>query len=203
MQDALGPTYSGQCFLYVLAVAGHEDLLKVGMSRDPLARWSSFHPRWFETFDLDLGLLVETETRTDAQALETRLHRRLVDHRCPVPLTMRLAAGGATEWYRGAYQMARDFVLALEPAGYVVHSESRTWLGQAMAVARDQLASLVQQAFEDQCSGCLSPTQLTSIRDLVDSQRSFGADIDLLIPRDVLHELGLSRRAHERRFMES
>jgi hypothetical protein len=185
------PAYAGRCFLYILAMAGPEDLLKVGLTGNPLQRWSAFHPRWFEVFDLDHSLLVETETRDDAQALETMLHRRLVDHQCPIPLTMRLAAGGATEWYRGGYSAARHFALEREQAGYVVHLQSRPWLEQAMVVTRYELASMVQQAFEDQCSGVLSPMQLTAIRNLVDSQRSFGADIDLLIPEGIRNELGL------------
>ncbi len=189
--NPVDPPYSGRCFLYVLAMAGPEDLLKVGMTRDPLARWSAFHPRWFEAFDIDHSLLVETETRADAQALETFLHRCLVDHECPVPLTMRLAAGGVTEWYRGAYSAARQFVREQGQGGYVVHVRARQWLDQAMAVARFNLASIVQQAFEDQCSGFLSQAQLISIRNLVDGQRAFGVDIELLIPADVLHELGL------------
>ena len=189
--NPVDPAYSGRCFLYVLAMAGPEDLLKVGMTGDPLARWSAFHPRWFEVFDIDHSLLVETETRADAQALETHLHRCLVDHQCPVPLTMRLAAGGATEWYRGAYSAARQFVGEQDQAGYVVHMQSRPWLDQAMAVARFNLASIVQQGFEDQCSAFLSQAQLTAIRNLVDGQRAFGADIERLIPADVLNELGL------------
>jgi hypothetical protein len=105
-----GSSYRGRGFLYVLVATGPEDLLKVGMTHDPLGRWSSFHPRWFQAFDLDHTMLVETETRADAQALETALHRSLRGHGCPVPLTMRSAAGGVTEWYRGAYAAARRFV---------------------------------------------------------------------------------------------
>ena len=93
--------YRGRAFLYVLVTAGPEDLLKVGLTHNPLQRWSSFHPRWFEAFDLDHSLLIETETRADAQAVETSLHRHLVAQQCPMPLTMFASAGGATEWYRG------------------------------------------------------------------------------------------------------
>lgn len=70
--------YSGRGFMYVAMCSGPEEMIKVGLSHDPLARWSAFHPRWFEAFDLDHSLLIETETRRDAQELETALHRRLV-----------------------------------------------------------------------------------------------------------------------------
>lgn len=184
-------TYSGRAFLYVLAMAGPEDLLKVGMTRDPLARWSAFHPRWFEVFDLDHSLLVATETRADAQALETKLHRLLSEHQCPVPLSMRLAAGGSTEWYRGAYSATRHFVQECQRAGYVVQLQTRPTLEPAMAAARERLDGLVCQAFEEHCSGWLSPAQLQDIRNLVDAHRAFGADIDSLVPSTIIRELNL------------
>lgn len=183
--------YAGRAFLYVLAMAGPEDLLKVGMTRDPLGRWSAFHPRWFEVFDLDHSLLVETETRADAQVLETTLHRQLIDHQCPVPLTMRLAAGGSTEWYRGAYSATRHFVQECQQAGYVVHLQGRSTLAPAMQAARERLDGLVRQAFEDHCSGWLSPAQLQGIRDLVDAHHAFGADIDSLVSPLIRERLDL------------
>src|SRR6478672_8670852 len=100
---AATPIVHGSAWLYILAANGAEDLLKVGLTGDPLSRWSALHPRWYEAFDLSHSLLVACETRADAQALETRLHRDLVEHACTMPLTMRSAAGGFTEWYRGAY----------------------------------------------------------------------------------------------------
>lgn len=189
--EATPEPYSGNAFMYVLAMAGPEDMLKVGMTRDPLARWSAFHPRWFEAFDLDHSLLVETETRADAQALETALHRLLVEHQCPVPMTMRSAAGGATEWYRGAYSAARKFMLKQELAGYIVHIDARSQLERPMAVAREQLFSVVNQAFEDRCSGWLSAAQLEVVHDMVDAQRAFFEDIKSVLPPHVCIELGL------------
>ncbi len=192
MPTTTGDTaYSGRGFLYVLATAGPEDLLKVGMTHDPLSRWSAFHLRWFEAFDLDHSLLVETETRADAQALETSLHRILTEHRCPAPLSMRLAAGGVTEWYRGACEAARGFVIQCEQAGYVIHRDARSWLEPAMLSARDRLDGLVRQAFEEHCSGWLSTAHLQAIQALVEAHRAFGADIEALIPAEIRHELGL------------
>ena len=107
----------GRDLLYVLRTAGPEDLLKVGITNNPLVRWSSFHIRWFEAFDLADSVLVEAERRIDAQALETSLHRRLSEHSCPIPLTMRLAAGGETEWYRGADLPVRQFIAECRAAG--------------------------------------------------------------------------------------
>ena len=183
--------YRGRAFLYVLPVSGHEDLLKVGLTHHPLQRWSSFHARWFEAFDLTQGLLVEAETRADAQALETSLHRRLMAHRCPMPITMFAGAGGATEWYRGAYPLARDFILDCEQQGYVIHQCARAWLALAMADELARFSGIVHDAFERHCAGLLDMHQLEQVRALVDSHRAFGADVDALIPLPVQEGLGL------------
>lgn len=183
-----------RAYLYVLAAAGPDDLLKVGLSGDPLQRWSAFHPRWFEAFDLDGSLLVAAETRADAQALETALHRRLVDHACPVPLTMRLAAGGASEWFRGAWAAARAFVDECEAGGHVVFRDARAWLAPAMREQATKLDALVHEAFDRHTSGWLAPEQRTAIGDLLDAHRAFGADIDALVPAHIRAELRLDRR---------
>ncbi|MGH8109020.1 MAG: hypothetical protein ACREO1_09945 [Arenimonas sp.] len=49
--------YRGRGFLYVAVCGGPEDMIKVGLSHDPLSRWSAFHSRWFEAFDLEHSLL--------------------------------------------------------------------------------------------------------------------------------------------------
>lgn len=188
-----GTRYRGRGFLYVLLTSGPEDLLKVGMTHDPLERWASFHPRWFEVFDLDNSLLVETETRADAQALETSLHRMLAMHRCPMPLTMWAAAGGATEWYRGAHAPARQFVLDREQQGYVIHRRARDWLAPAMSEALARLDGIVRQAFEEHCAGTLSPARLEGVRALVGAHQEFGVDIDSLLPREISEELHFGR----------
>jgi hypothetical protein len=165
-------------FMYVLVATGPDDLLKVGMTHAPLQRWSAFHRRWFEVFDLDASLLVETETRAESQALETRLHRQLVDHGCPVPLTMQLAAGGATEWYRGAWDIASHFVHDCERGGHVVHRGARDVLAPAMREQATKLHGLVHEAQALQTSGWLLPEQRNALRDLLDAHRAFGDDVD-------------------------
>jgi hypothetical protein len=183
--------YAGRAFVYALCLQGPEDLLKVGMSRDPLARWSSFHPRWFEAFDLDRSLLVETETRTDAQALETRLHRLLRAHRCPVPMTMRTQAGGANEWYRGAAAAARGFVDELQSRGHVVHRAARPWLAAAMRLRQDALVGLIHQAHAEHCAGWLSAAQRASLRDLLDAHRALDPGVETAWPLALLDETGI------------
>lgn len=183
--------YRGRCFLYVLAAAGPEDLLKVGISQDPLSRWASFHLRWFEVFDLEHSLFVETETRSDAQALETTLHRNLAEHQCPMPLTIRMAAGGATEWYRGSYARAYRFVHDCEAQGFVVHRSAKDWLALRMEAQRDYLSESLHYAYEQHCAGGLNLTQREIVQAQVDGQRAFGADIDAIVPVAIRRALQL------------
>lgn len=178
--------------MYVLVAAGVEDLLKIGMTNDPLARWSAFHPRWFEAFDLDHSLLVETETRRDAQALETQLHRTLVAYNCPVPMTIRGQAGGGTEWYRGAYALVRRFVDEQHAQGFVTHFTATPWLRVALRQRQDLLDGLLRQAHADCMAGWLSPAQRQAMRDLVDAHRCLDPDISMRLPSDVLDALGIA-----------
>ncbi len=193
--DASAPVapnhYRGRAFLYVLVAAGAEDLLKVGLSHDPLERWSAFHPRWFEAFDIDHSLLVETVDRADAQALETRLHRTLTDHHCPMPITMRLAAGGRTEWYRGAYATLRRQLQAHAEAGHVVHWGARAWLTEAMRRQQEQVFEILLAAQADHHAGWLSPQRLEALRNLVDAHRCFDSNWFGTLPGDCVDDLGL------------
>jgi len=177
--------------MYVLRLDGPEDLLKVGMSRDPLARWSSFHPRWFEAFDLDRSLLVETETRKDAQALETQLHRALRAHACPLPMTVREQAGGGTEWYRGADAAVAAFVEALPGQGYAVPRAARAWLAAAMRQRQDTIVGLVHDAHSQHCAGWLAPAQRQALQDLLDAHRALDPGIASAWPLDLLDDMGI------------
>ena len=174
--DAAVPA-DGLGFVYVAVCAGPEDILKVGLSHDPVARWSAFHRRWFEAFDLDHSLLLQTETRRDAQALETAPHRLLRDHNCPAPLTMRDQFGGGTEWYRGAYRNALGFAREAARQGHVLHPSARAWFAHAMQGRTDTLAGLLDQAVRDMASGAMTPAQFDALNDLVDAHRAFDEDI--------------------------
>ena len=168
---------NGLGFVYVAVCAGPEDILKVGLSHDPLARWSAFHRRWFEAFDLDQSLLLQTETRRDAQALETALHRLLRDHNCAAPMTMRDQFGGGTEWYRGAYGTALEFARAAARQGHVLHPSARAWFAHAMRGRADTLAGLLDQAMREMAAGVMTPAQLDALNDLIDAHRAFDEDI--------------------------
>lgn len=167
----------GRAFVYIAACSGPEDILKVGLSVDPLARWSAFHRRWFEAFDLEQSLLVECETRRDAQRMETALHRLLRAHNCPPPLTMRERFGGATEWYRGAHARVLAFAEAAAAQGHVLHAPAAAWFATALRGCVDVLAGVLDQARRDAGAGLLTPAQREAVRDLVDAFAAFDEDV--------------------------
>lgn len=187
------PDLGGRAFLYVLVASGPEDQLKIGLTHDPLQRWSGFHPRWFEAFDLDHSLLVETDSRSDAQALETHLHRTLTAHRCPMPISLRLAAGGHTEWYRGAYSALHRHLHELSAAGHVVHWHARDWLAAAMRPQRERLFELLHTAQADHHSGWLSVAQRRALQDLFDAHCLFDTQLPGQLPTGLIEDLALIR----------
>jgi hypothetical protein len=187
-------SYNGAGFVYVAACSGPEDILKVGLSHDPIARWSAFHRRWFEAFDLDQSLLIQTETRRDAQDLETALHRLLREHSCTAPMTMRDQFGGVTEWYRGAHKVAFGFAQEAARQGYVLHAPARVWFGAAVRARMDVLAGLLDQAQRDIANGVMSSAQLDALHDLVDMYRAFDADVDARFSTELA---ALRRSSHD------
>ena len=175
--DAGASVSDGRGFVYVAVCAGPEDLLKVGLSDDPVARWSAFHRRWFEAFDLDHSLLIQLETRREAQALETALHRSLREHNCPAPLSMRAGFGGGTEWYRGAYGSALAFAQAAQREGQVLHAPAWPWFARAMQGRAERLAGLIDQALHDLPGGAMTLAQYEALCDLVDAHCAFDAEV--------------------------
>lgn len=130
----------GPAYLYVLPCA-YEDLLKLGFSRDPLARMQAIHPRWYEFFDLDRALAVQTQTVREAQAMETRYKQLLLEHNATPPLLASAAAGGTGEWYRGAYAALDLIAEELVDAGFPAHRPLRPWVRQRLLGSADRLYS--------------------------------------------------------------
>ena len=172
----------GPCHLYVFPCA-YEDLLKLGFSRDPLARLQQLHPRWFEFFDVDRAIAVETESVPDARALELRFKHSLEAHNAPQPLTVQDAAGGKGEWYRGAYAQLADAARALGEAGYTVHAPLRPWLRAALERRADLLFSWTSAIFDP---AVIPPTPaLRIVRDALDAYDALGIDLAPWLPPSV------------------
>lgn len=109
-----------------------EDLLKLGISRDPLARMQSLHPRYFEFFDLDRGFAVRFDRVQEAQQLETALRHALQPHNAPAPLVIRHRAGGAREWFRGAFDALRARAADCQAAGHELLDPLRPWIRERL-----------------------------------------------------------------------
>ncbi|WP_355607906.1 GIY-YIG nuclease family protein [Xanthomonas cannabis] len=175
----------GRCFTYVFPCQW-EDHSKIGFSRDPLGRIGSLHPRWFDFFDLERGLLVEAERERDARDLELQLRRPLLAHNAPAPLAIRATAGGHTEWFRGVSQALELVVADLQTQGYRVFV-LRDWLQAAMAQRIDRLYdwSAVQLS-PDELDGLLGTTPAQrALRDVLDGYRALDLPLQAHLPDQV------------------
>jgi hypothetical protein len=118
----------GRAFVYVLPCR-HEDLLKVGFSRDPLQRMQTLHARFFDFFDLDRAFLIATDYVRDARRIEREFLTAFAERRSPAPLVVPDAAAGYTEWHRGAYADAVAMAETIAANdGFVLHAPLRAWL---------------------------------------------------------------------------
>lgn len=141
MDDAPYPRFAsrGRAYVYVLPCQD-EDLLKVGFSRDPFTRFSTLHRRFFEFFDLDRGLLLDTERVAHARRIERRLIETFAEQRSMAPLVIPLSAAGHTEWYRGIHAEVSALLqdIATDEALPLRHS-LRPWLREHLETRADLL----------------------------------------------------------------
>ncbi|HET7065884.1 MAG TPA: GIY-YIG nuclease family protein [Rudaea sp.] len=180
-----------RAFVYV-ASCRDEDILKLGFSRDPLARLRSFHPRYFAFFDLDRSFLIETDRVKDARAIERRLADRVAEHRAPSPLLVERTAGGHTEWFRGAYDAIRtDAMRAIAELGHGYHASLRHWLRERLTGQGDMIyewSSRMLQAIEIQREsdpqGALKLQR--TLEAALDAYEHVGLATDHMLPEDVL-----------------
>jgi hypothetical protein len=177
----------GYCFVYVFPCAW-EDHCKIGFSRDPLSRIQALHYRWFEFFDLDRAVLVETETVRDARDLELELRRPLAMHNAPAPLTVRKEAAGHTEWFRGASSQLEQAIRLLEQRGHAVHAPLRIWLRSALLTRSDRLYAWTQaQLSPDELDGSAGPTPTQRIvRDTLDAYAALSIELEPLLAPEVI-----------------
>ena len=183
----------GPAFVYVLPCR-HEDILKLGHSRDPFRRVQSLHRRYFEFFDLDLAFLINADSVREARSLESELAQSLALHRAPAPLVVPRSAAGHTEWYRGAY--ARLFATANSLGsvqGYTMHAPLSRWLGKRLE-GEDRLFQWTGKLLELIRAGegavSISGSVLTplerSLRDILDAYVALGVPLDSRISSAVM-----------------
>lgn len=181
-----GVAIDGCCFAYVFPCRW-EDHCKIGFSNDPLARIGALHPRWFEFFALERGVLVEGESVRDARDLELALRAGLGEHNAPAPLAIRVAAGGHTEWFRGAEAPLAERVAGLGRRGYRVHP-LEGWLHAAMRTRADRLHEWsLAQLTPDELEGRPGATPAQRrVRDTLDACAALGIEVAALLAPAVL-----------------
>jgi hypothetical protein len=177
-------------FVYVLPCC-NEDILKVGFSRDPLVRLQTLHPRYFEFFDLDRAVLVGTETVGDARGLERELFAVAELHRAPGPLRVAAAAGGHTEWFRGAYPLLYEAVVRkAAAAGYTLHMPAGAWLRARLERQADTLyessTHLLRSIQTARAYGEVATALEVQLRNLLDACSALGLEVAHRIPPAVL-----------------
>ncbi len=171
------------CYLYVLPTA-YEDILKLGIARDPFVRALAFSRRYYEFFDLSRSLLVEYDSRKQAQARETALHRRLREWNAMQPITVRRAAAGKTEWYRGAYDMLHAEIGRDEAAGCIVHRPALLWWQARLRADRERLYEWILWLTRDEACPLPRHERRQWLADVLDAYAPLGVPLD-----DVVAEL--------------
>lgn len=176
---------SAICYLYVLPLAG-EDLLKIGIAADPLARAQAFSSRYYESFDLGRSLLVEYDSRREAQARETGLHRRLREWNAPQPITVPLRAAGHTEWYRGAWAEVETELAGDRERGHVVHLGALDWWRGRLQREREALFEWASQLQREVEAGLASRERMRLLADALDAWPALGVPLDQALPPELM-----------------
>ena len=176
----------GPAAVYVLPHRG-EEFLKLGFSRDPLARMQSLHPRYFDFFDIERAILIETPRVKDARAIETQLKRQLAAHRAPAPLDIRHDAGGESEWYRGAYETIAAQLGDYEAIGYTVFRDARATLAERLRMQSVQTFewAVLQWRVINEGDAFAVARAARALTDALDAYRRFGIDVAQVVPAEV------------------
>lgn len=207
MQDDPYPRFlsRGRAFVYILPCAG-DNLLKIGFSRDPIRRMHTLHRRFFDFFDLDHSLLIETGRVREARIIERALHAAFASDQAPAPLIASPQAGGHSEWFRGVHAEAIAMARSVSTnEGLVLHEPLSTWLhGQlegVTALLYDwSLRMLDAIEFERHNVPPAEQTQRCdrALRDMLDLYSTLRVDLVALIPDSVLRWYTDKRRAEEK-----
>lgn len=183
-----------RCYLYVLP-GFHEDIVKLGISHDPLARVRAFASRYYESFDLARSLLVAFDTRAEAQARETRLHRQLRQWNAVQPTTIPRRAAGHTEWYRGAYLRLAEEVDADRGLGHVVHAPAHGWWRDRLCEERDTLYEWSSQHWDAMSLDADPAVVWRNMVDVLDAWPAMGLSLDDVMPPEVARKYAGHRAA--------
>ena len=182
----------GRAFAYLLPCR-HEDIAKIGFSRDPLVRAHTLHPRYFEFFDLDRALLVETDKVRDARRIERCLIAEFSDYQAPAPVVIADAAGGRTEWYRGAFAGMHQALHTLaESDALVLHDPMSGWLRARIVSVTERMhgwaagmCEAIEYAQNNLPDDGHSRHLQAVLCDVLDAHVALAMDVQTLVPADV------------------
>jgi hypothetical protein len=195
---------AGRAFVYVLPCQ-HDEILKLGFSRDPFLRMQTLHQRYFDFFDIDRAFLVETDRVRDARRIERELAESIAAHRAPAPLVVPDVAGGHTEWYRGAYSYLLDAAERLGSLqGFVLHLSLRPWLRERLSRHAELLYEWVTRMYDEIDmartngvaveQGVAVERQEATLRNALDAFTCVEIPLDGRLPENVLQWHRQSRR---------
>jgi hypothetical protein len=181
-----------------------EDILKIGFSRDPVRRLQTLHQRFFEFFDLDRALLIETDRVRDARIIERTFLQAFSFHQAPAPLIVPDAAGGRTEWFRGLYPAAVDMARNLSAdAGFNLRDPLSTWLRDQLSDSASLLFSWSSRMLEaiefEQFNVPIdgrTHRYERALRNVLDAYSAIRIDLDRLVPEDVLRWHAMDHSSH-------
>lgn len=183
----------GRTYVYVLPCHG-EDLLKVGFTRDPLQRFQTLHRRFFTFFDLEAGLLIETDQLRDARRLERLFIERWPEHNAPAPLVVPKSAAGHTEWFRGIKEEVAAFAERLSARyDHTLHAPLRAWIAARFLEQSDalydwsiQLLAGIEHAQNHGASIEGLGRYTEALIDAADACQSLGIDSSTVMPPQVI-----------------
>jgi len=193
-------THGGRTFVYVLRCEG-EDLLKVGFTHDPVARFRTLHPKFYTFFDLNESLLVETETLKEARRLERLFIERWPEHRAPAPIEINPRAGGHSEWFRGVGDAITAVIERMaERYGHHVHAPLRDWLHHQFLERADLLFAWSERIYQiidwqeqNQPIQMRDPVYANGLRNALRALEAVGINDEQWVPESV-HRWYLAKR---------
>jgi hypothetical protein len=182
----------GRAFVYI-APCRDDNVFKVGFSRNPLERFRTLHPRFFELFDFERGLLIATDYVREARRLERRLILALKDYQALQPLVVTQSAAGQTEWFRGALADAEAIAAEFESAeGFTIYRPTGAWLRLVLRERQDllfawstRMLEAIEYEMHSRGEHGDAATYENALRNTLDAYRAFSIDLAPLLPAEV------------------
>ncbi|GAA0887490.1 GIY-YIG nuclease family protein [Rhodanobacter soli] len=198
-EESIYPRFAsrGRTFVYMLPCR-HEDILKVGFSREPLDRFRTLHRRFFEFFDLERGLLIHADHLRDARRIERLFITNFADQRAPAPLVVPRSAAGHTEWFRGV--SAQVDMLARQickEQGFPLYAPLSSWVRDRFADWSEllfgwsaRMLDMIEYEHFNVPAHEGDRRMEKVLRDVLDAYVALGMDLQTLVPDSVLSWYG-------------